>query len=73
MKYLGIVKKEHGTLAVPDSFRDVAEPRTYEAVQVGGDILLLATPLDCERLKKIEELTGSSIRDHRKTLEGLAK
>jgi hypothetical protein len=40
---------------------------------VGGDILLLATPLDRERLKKIEELTGSSIRDHRETLEGLAK
>jgi len=34
MKYLGIVKKENGTLAVPDSFKDVAEPRAYEAVQV---------------------------------------
>jgi hypothetical protein len=73
MKYLGIVKKENGTLVVPDAFNDVAEPRTYEAVQVGGDILLLFTPLDRERLKKIDELTESSIRDHRKTLEGLAR
>ena len=73
MKYLGIVKKENGTLAVPDSFKDVAEIRTYEAVQVGGDILLLSTPLDRERLKKIDALTESSIRDHRKTLEGLAR
>jgi hypothetical protein len=31
------------------------------------------TPLDRERLKRIEELTGSSIREHRKTLEGLAR
>ena len=73
MKYLGIVKKENGTLVVPDSFKSVAELRTYEAVQVGGDILLLSTPLDRERLKKIDELTESSIRDHRKTLEGLAR
>jgi hypothetical protein len=73
MKYLGIVKKENGTLAVPDSFKDVAELRTYEAVQMGGDILLFSTPLDRERLKKIDELTESSIRDHRKTLEGLAR
>ena len=67
------MKKENGTLAMPDSFRDVAEPRTHEAVQVGGDILLLITPLDRERLKKIEDLTGSSIRGHRKTFEGLAR
>lgn len=73
MKYLGIVKKENGILAVPDTFKTVAEPHTYEAVQVGGDILLLSTPLDRERLKKIDELTESSIRDHRKTLEGLAR
>ncbi len=73
MKYLGIVKKENGTLRVPNSFNDVAENRTYEAVQVGEDILLLSTPLDRERLKKIDALTESSIRDHRKTLEGLAK
>ncbi len=73
MKYLGMVKKENGTLAVPDSFKDAAELHTYEAVQVGTDILLLSTPLDRERLKKIEELAESSIRDHRKTLEGLAR
>lgn len=73
MKYLGIVKKEKGTLAVSDSFKSVAEIRMYEAVQVGGDILLLSTPLDRERLKKIDELTETSIRDHRKTLEGLAR
>jgi len=73
MKYLGIVKKENGTLAVPDSFKNVAGIGTYEAVQVGGDILLLSTPLDRERLKMIDELTQSSIKDHRKTLEGLAR
>ncbi len=73
MKYLGIVKKENGVLAVPDSFKNIAELRMYEAVEVGGDILLLSPPLDRERLKKIDELTESSIRDHRKTLEGLAR
>ena len=73
MKYLGIVRKENGILEVPDSFKNAAELPTYEAVQVGEDILLLSTPLDRERLKRIAELTESSIRNHRKTLEGLAR
>jgi len=73
MKYLGIVRKENGILEVPDSFKNAAELPTYEAIQVGEDILLLSTPLDRERLKRTAELTESSIRNHRKTLEGLAR
>ncbi len=73
MKYLGIVQRENGTLALPDSFQEIREPRRYEAILVGGDVLLLSAPLDRERLKQIEELTDRSIEDHRKTLEGLAK
>jgi len=73
MKYLGIVQRENGTLALPDSFREIREPRRYEAILVGGDVLLLSAPLDRERLKQIEELMDRSIEDHRKTLEGLAR
>jgi len=73
MKYLGIVKRENETLALPDSFQEVTEPRSYEAILVGKDILLLSVPLDRERLKQIEELADRSIEDHRSTLEGLAK
>jgi len=73
MEYLGIVKPQDGGLTLPDSFRKVAEQRSYEALQVGGDILLLAAPLDRERLARIEELTRRSIDEHRRTLEGLAR
>ena len=73
MKYLGIVKKENGNLTMPDAFREATAPGTYEAIQVGGDILLLPAPLDRERIKKIEELTRRSIEEHRSTLEALAR
>jgi len=58
---------------LPDTFQEIAEPRTYEAIQVGGDILLLSPPLDRERLKRIEELAKRSIEEHRDTLERLAR
>ena len=73
MKYLGIVKRQNGTLMLPDTFQEIAEPHTYEAIQVGGDILLLSPPLDQERLKRIEELAKRSIEEHRDTLERLAR
>ena len=53
MQYLGIVKKQNGNLAMPDTFQEVAPLSTYEAIQVGGDILLLSAPLDRERMKHI--------------------
>ena len=73
MKYLGIVKRQNGNLTMPDAFQEVATLRTYDAIQVGGDILLLSAPLDRERLKKIEELAKRSIEEHRSSLEALAK
>jgi hypothetical protein len=73
MKYLGIVKRENGNLTMPDAFQEATAPGTYEAIQVGGDILLLPAPLDRERIKKIEELTKRSIEEHRRTLEALAR
>lgn len=73
MKYLGIVKRQNGNLSMPDTFQEVATFHTYEAIQVGGDILLLSAPLDQERIKQIEKLANQSIDEHRKTLEGLAK
>jgi len=73
MKYLGIVKRQNGNLTMPDAFQEVATLRTYDAIQVGGDILLLSAPLDRERLKKIEELAKRSIEEHRSTLKALAK
>ena len=73
MKYLGIVKRENGNLTMPDAFQEVTVPRTYEAIQVGGDILLLPAPLDRERIKRIEELTKRSIEEHRSTLEALSR
>lgn len=73
MKYLGIVKRQDGNLAIPDTFQEVATFHTYEAIQMGGDIPLLSAPLDRERIKQIEKLANQSIEEHRKTLEGLAK
>lgn len=73
MKYLGIVKREDRNLTLPDTFQEIAERRSYEAIEVGGDILLLPAPLDRERLKHIEELANRSIQEHRSTLERLAR
>lgn len=73
MKYLGIARKEKGRVVMPDAFGEAEEGRLYEAVEIGGDILLLLPPLDRERLADIERLADRSISDHRKSLEGLAR
>lgn len=58
---------------MPDPFPSIATGTTYEAIQVGEDILLLAAPLDQERRRQIERLANRSIAEHRQTLEGLAR
>ncbi len=73
MKYLGIARQENGHIVMPDAFGTAGNGRTFEAVEIGGDILLTTTPLDRARLARIEELASLSIKDHQKTLEGLAK
>jgi hypothetical protein len=73
MKYLGIVKRKNGNLMLPDSFQEIPKQGDYEAVLIGGDLLLLPPPLDRARLKKIEELADRSIEEHRQTLEKLSK
>ncbi len=73
MKYLGTVKKEKGQVVIPDTFREVEDGRIFEAIEVGGDILLVAGPLEKERLSLIEELAKESIEKHRATLEALAR
>jgi hypothetical protein len=73
MKYLGTAKRQGSDLKMPDSFQEVAKTEVYEAIVVDGDILLLATPLDRERVKRIQDLTDRSINEHRRTLEGLAR
>ncbi len=73
MKYLGTVKKEKGQVVMPEAFREVEEGRVFEAVEIGRDILLLAGPLDKEKMARIEDLTKESIEKHRATLEALAR
>ncbi len=73
MKYLGIVKRQDGNLTLPDTFREISEHQTYEALLIGGDLLLIPPPLDLQRLKRIEELANRSIDEHRDTLDKLAK
>jgi hypothetical protein len=73
MKYLGMVKRQGSDLKMPDSFQEVAKTEVYEAIVVEGDILLLSTPLDRERVKQIQDLTDRSIQEHRRTIEGLAR
>ena len=73
MRYLGIVRRENGTLTMPDLFRNTVTATTYEAIQVGENILLLVTPLEQERKRRIVALTDRSIEEHRPTLEGLAQ
>jgi hypothetical protein len=73
MRYLGIVRRQDGTLRVPDTFREAAGEQDFEAVEVGGDILLLSAPLDRERLKAVEALAERSVAEHRRSLEGLAR
>ena len=73
MKYLGTVRKERGRLEIPEALREVEEGRVFEAVEIGGDILLLAGPLEKERWAQIEELAQESINKHRATLEALSR
>jgi hypothetical protein len=73
MKYLGTVKKEKGQVVMPDTFQEVEDGRVFEAIEIGGDILLLAGPLEKERWGRIEELAKESIEKHRATLEALAR
>jgi hypothetical protein len=71
MKYLGTARKEKGRMVMPDAFQNVEEGRIFEAVEMGGDIILLAGALEKERWAHIEELTKESIKNHRATLEAL--
>lgn len=73
MKYLGTARKEKGRMVMPDAFQDVEDGRVFEAIEIGGDIILLAGPLDKERLSRIEEIAKESIEKHRTTLEALAR
>jgi len=66
MKYLGIAKQEKSRIVMPDGFDSNAEGQTYEAVEVGGDILLVPVSLDRERISQIHSLAKESIKDHRK-------
>ena len=73
MKYLGIMKQEAGSVTMPDLFNTLELRPNYEVVEIGGDVLLLPSPLDSQRTRRIEKLTTLSIHEHRKTLEGLAR
>jgi len=72
MKYLGIARKKKGQVIMPDTFKEV-EGKLYEVIEVGGSLLLIPSPLNRERLARIERLAQLSIKEHRKTLEGLAR
>lgn len=73
MKYLGTAKKEKGRMVMPDAFQEVEDGRVFEAIEMGGDIILLAGALEKERWAQIEELAKESIKRHRATLEALAR
>jgi hypothetical protein len=73
MKYLGTVRKEKGRMVVPDAFQEVEDGRIFEAIEMGGDIILLAGALEKERWAQIEELTKETIKRHRATLEALSR
>ncbi len=73
MKYLGVARKEKGQVVMPDAFKEAEEGKLYEVIEIGGDILLVPSPLDRELLARIEKLAHHSIEEHRKTLEGLAR
>ena len=72
MKYLGIVQKKKGVIVVPDSFEEIPDGQSFEAFEIGGDILFLQS-VDRKRLALIQRYIEISIEEHRKTLEGLAK
>lgn len=72
MKYLGVAKNENGRLQMPDGFAEAAPGAAFEAIEIGGDILLTQRALEPQRLAHIAELAQQSIDEHRRTLEGLA-
>jgi hypothetical protein len=73
MRYLGVARIEDGRVVMPDGAAELTEGQCFEAMEVGGDILLISPPLDRERLSHIERLANQSIDEHRKALEGLAR
>lgn len=72
MKYLGIARTEHDHVLMPDGFEDIANGRMFEVIELGGDFLLMPSPLDRQRLDQVNALAKQSIEEHRKSLEGLA-
>ena len=68
-----MVKQKNGNLVMPDAFLELATQPTYEAVQVGDDVLLVSAPLDQRRLERIRSLADASIKDHRASLERLGR
>ncbi|HEX7344398.1 MAG TPA: hypothetical protein VF398_09040 [bacterium] len=72
MKYLGIARIRKGRVHLPDSF-PMEDGRQYDVVELGGDILLIPSMLDKNRMAEISRLARQSIGEHRKTLEDLAK
>ena len=73
MKYLGTARKEQGRMVMPDAFQEVEDGRVFEAIEIGGDIILLAGPLAKENWSRLEDLTKESIENHRATLEALSR
>ena len=73
MKYLGVVKQLDENLVMPDTFLGGESSDTYEAIQIGADLLLLGSPLSQERLQRIQKLADQSISEHRETLKNLAE
>lgn len=72
MKYLGIVMQHDGSLTFPDAAVEGGIKDTYEAVAVGGDILLLASSFDRQRVERVRRLARRSIAEHKQALKGLA-
>ena len=72
MKYLGIARTENDHVIMPDGFEEISSGKTFEVIELGGDFLLMPSPLDRQRLDQVEQLTTRSIEEHRKSLEGLA-
>jgi hypothetical protein len=73
MKYPGTARKEKGSIVMADTFLEVKDGRISEAIEMGGDIILLAGAPEKERWAQIEKLTKESIERHRATLENLSR
>ena len=72
MKCLGLARVDNGRIVLPDGTTPLPEGRTFEVVDLDGDLLLTTTPLDRARLDQVDRLAQASISDHRTSLEGLA-